>query len=83
MFENDADSKEELTTLILELLRVNGTPLMDISLDLSPRDLSYKTFFSLSTASVNCFMHSFDEKIYQIIEMLKINLVLQILESMS
>lgn len=37
-FESDADSKDELTTLILELLRVNGTPLMDISLDLAPRN---------------------------------------------
>jgi hypothetical protein len=40
MFESDSDSKEELTTLILELLRVNGTPLMDISLDLAPRNSS-------------------------------------------
>jgi hypothetical protein len=40
MFESDSDSKEELTTLVLELLRVNGTPLMDISLDLAPRNSS-------------------------------------------
>ncbi len=40
MFESDADSKEELTTLILELLRVNGTPLLDVSLDLAPRNSS-------------------------------------------
>jgi hypothetical protein len=27
-----------LTELLLELLRVNGTPLMDVSIDLSPRN---------------------------------------------
>ena len=31
---------EELTSLLLRLLKVNGTPLIDISLDLSPRNSS-------------------------------------------
>ena len=37
--ENESPT-EELTSLLLRLLKVNGTPLIDISLDLSPRNSS-------------------------------------------
>ena len=41
LYDADADAKRNLLTeLLLELLLVNGTPLMDISLDLSPRNSS-------------------------------------------
>ena len=41
--ESDFDSRGRrnmLTELLLALLRVNGTPLMDVSIDLSPRNSS-------------------------------------------
>ena len=37
--ENESPT-QELTTLLLKLLKVNGTPLIDVSLDLSPRNSS-------------------------------------------
>ena len=41
MMESENESPtEELTLLLLKLLKVNGTPLIDISLDLSPRNSS-------------------------------------------
>lgn len=40
MFERTTDSTDELTRLLLELLKVNGSPLLDISLDLAPRNSS-------------------------------------------
>ena len=41
MLESENESPtQELTTLLLKLLKVNGTPLIDVSLDLSPRNSS-------------------------------------------
>ena len=41
VFEPSASSTaDELTKLLLELLKVNGSPLLDISLDISPRNSS-------------------------------------------
>ena len=37
---NSESTTDELTRLLLELLKVNGSPLLDITLDISPRNAS-------------------------------------------
>lgn len=41
IFEGDSEARQNLLTeLVLRLLRVNGTPLIDVSLDISPTNSS-------------------------------------------
>ena len=39
-FSQGSSTSDELSKLLLELLRVNGSPLLDITLDISPRNSS-------------------------------------------
>ena len=40
VFEGGSSTSDELTRLLLDLLKVNGSPLLDITLDISPRNAS-------------------------------------------
>lgn len=40
LFEGGSSTSDELTRLLLNLLKVNGSPLLDITLDISPRNAS-------------------------------------------
>ena len=40
LFEGGSSTSDELTRLLLDLLKVNGSPLLDITLDISPRNAS-------------------------------------------